>query len=139
MKKFRFSEIKTNVELSPGLYEIYTNGGVPLKVGIAKELRKRLLAHGASKQNRLKLKDDSLGYVLNNVESKQSILAKHLYFDSSITRKYDLKTESGRASWLEDECHVVIQYTQSREEARELEREKEASGMYRYVGRVRQR
>lgn len=139
MKKFRFSEIKTNVELSPGLYEISTNGGVPLKVGIAKELRKRLLAHGASKQSRLKLKDDSLGYVLNNVESKQSILAKHLYFDSSITRKYDLTTESGRASWLEDECHVIIRYTQSREEARELEREKEASGMYRYVGRVRQR
>ncbi len=139
MKKIKFSEIKRNVELKPGIYEIYTNNGEPIKVGIAKELRKRLLAHGASKQSRLKLKDKELGYILNNVESKQSILAKHLYFDSSITQSYDLRTEYGRVSWLENECHVIIQYTSSREEARELEKVKEKSGIYRYVGRVLQR
>jgi len=139
MKRIKFSEIKSNVESRPGLYEMYTNDGTPLKVGIAKELRKRLLAHSASKQSRLKLKVEELGYVLGNVESKQSILAKHLYFDSSITQKYDLKTEYGRVGWLENECHIIIRYTNSRDEARELEKVQEASGVYRYVGRVNQR
>lgn len=136
MIKIKYSEIKSCVRPEPGLYEIITHKGEPLKVGISKNIAKRLLAHGASKQNSLKLKDEALGYCLSNVVSKQSILAKHLYFDSSVAQGYDLTIEQDRVRWLENECYITVKYTRSREEARKLEKIKEANGHYRYVGRV---
>lgn len=131
-----FSQIKSIVRNEPGLYEIFTNDQVPLKVGIAKNLRQRLSAHGKSKQRALKLKVMEVGYAIGNVKSKSSVLSMHLYFDSSITEKYDLTTESGRVAFLENECYIQIQYTPTRIAARKLEQAKEASGIYRYVGRV---
>lgn len=139
MDDLKFSQIMSRVDELPGLYEIYTADGMCLKVGISVNLRKRLIAHGKSQQGRLRLKINGLGYTLENVQSKQSILAKHLYFDSTLTTKYDLKSEIGRVSFLENECLVKCQYTSTKDEARELERIKEVSGNYRYVGRVLQR
>lgn len=139
MTNLKFSEVKDKVSASPGMYEIYTSNGIALKVGIAKDLKSRLRAHGKSRQNRLKLKDSDAGYVLGNVVSKQSILAKHLYFDDGITTEYDLTNEVGRASYLENECFIKITYTATKEDARLIEKVAEASGVFRYVGRVLQR
>lgn len=132
----RFSQIKEMIGLTPGLYEVYTNDGIALKVGIAKDLRSRLTAHGESKQSRLKVKDARKSIEPQNIESKKSILTKHLYFDSEISKKYDLTTEFGRQEFLQNECYIVVKTTNTREEARELEKDLEVSGKYRYVGLV---
>lgn len=137
--KITFDKIDEKVPSSPGIYEVFTNDGVPLKVGISVNLRKRLKAHARSKQSRLKLQDESEPASLSNMVSKQSILAKHLYFDSSLTSEYDLTTEIGRQSFLQQCCYVLIDEKSSREEAREVERMLERSGKYRYVGRVIER
>jgi len=57
--KIRFSEIETTVPpgAAPGLYEIVTDEGKLLKVGISGNLRRRLVQHRQSKQSRLKLKE----------------------------------------------------------------------------------
>jgi hypothetical protein len=104
--KLKFSQTKRIVRNEPGLYEIFTNDHVPLKVGIAKSLKQRLSAHGKSKQGALKLKVREVGYAIGNVKSKSSVLSMHLYFDSSITEKYDLTTENGRVAFLENECYM---------------------------------
>jgi hypothetical protein len=67
--------------------------------------------------------------------SKQSILAKHLFFHSRVTG-YDLKTEAGRHAFLEKQCHVLVTVilTLTREDAREMERLKEQRGAYQFVG-----
>lgn len=137
--KITFDQINEKAPSSPGIYEIFTNDGVPLKVGISVNLRKRLKAHARSKQSRLKLRDESESVSLSNMVSKQSILAKHLYFDSSLTNAYDLTTELGRQSFLQQCCYLLIVEKTSREDAREAERVLESSGKYRYVGRVIER
>ena len=43
-----------DIEKTPGLYQIFTLDGLPLKVGIAKNLRSRLNQHLKSSQKRLK-------------------------------------------------------------------------------------
>jgi hypothetical protein len=142
-KKIRFSEINEKVPNAPGKYEIYTDSGIPLKVGIGVNLRKRLSQHYASKQSGLRLNPG--GSFLNpNVDywnpseiiSKRSVLAKHFYFDSSITSDYNLKTEEGRQRFLLEQCCFVFGQTATREEARVLELETERNGSFRYVGRV---
>lgn len=136
----RFSEVDQAIPKGqPGLYEIWTLSGVPLKVGIAGDLRKRLRNHRASRQNRLRLKNGGSWSRPEDVESKQSILAKHLYFDRALTHGYDLTCEAGRRAFLDDCCEVRILATISRDEARELEKQLEASGLFRYTGRVRTR
>ena len=55
-KPIRFGEIEANILGGPGIYEIRTDDGIRLKVGIGKDLRKRLLQHRASRQSCLKLK-----------------------------------------------------------------------------------
>lgn len=50
---------------------------------------------------------------------------------------YDLQTESGRQRYLEERCHLFITLTNTREEARDMERPKEKRGDYRFGGRVK--
>ena len=131
--KIRFSEVETAVPSAPGLYEIVTDEGKLLKVGISGNLRRRLIQHRQSKQNRLKLKDGGDWSNPSDVLSKQSILAKHLFFQTPVTG-YDLKTEAGRQCFLEQRCHLLITVTLTRHEAREMEKLKEQSGAYQFVG-----
>lgn len=136
---FRFCEVG-NVQQRPGVYEIYTNAGIPLKVGTGKDLRKRLLQHRASRQSGLKLQ---LGGDWNNpcdVHSKASILAKHLYYDGLIAKEYNLRVESGRQRFLEEQCYIVlVRITQNLAEAQALEKQLEREGKhtYRYIGKVK--
>ncbi|MFC6340098.1 hypothetical protein [Pseudomonas karstica] len=131
--RIRFSEIEATVPAAPGLYEIVTDEGGMLKVGISGNLRKRLVQHRQSRQSRLKLKEGGQWSNPSDVMSKQSILAKHLFFRSPVTG-FDLKTEAGRQVFLEQRCHVLVTVTLTREEAREMERLKEQSGAYPFVG-----
>ncbi len=137
--KVRFDEISEKVPARPGVYEIYTKDGIALKVGIASNLRQRLLQHARSSQNALKFAHDKVELGPGAVTSKQSILAKHLYFDSSISSECDLESEKGRQKFLTEFCYLVVSVTKTREMARTIERGKEAKGGYRYVGRVRLR
>lgn len=137
--KLRFNEISEKVPAKPGIYEIYTDDGVALKVGIASNLKSRLIQHANSRQKALKFRNESANFSPGDVESKQSILAKHLYFDSSIATDFDLTSEAGRKKFLIQCCHLIVSETETRELAREIERQKEANGEYRYVGRVIQR
>ncbi len=121
----------------PGLYEVYTKSGVALKVGIAANLRRRLIQHANSLQSRLRLVDGGNWATPAHVRSKQSILAKHLYFDRTLGGEYDLTTEEGRRSFLANECIVKYLSTATRDAARELERKLEAKATYRYLGRAR--
>lgn len=133
--KIKFSEIDDKVNDSSGVYEIFTNQGIPLKVGISKNLKKRLQQHRNSRQKYLKIKNHDLPASPSNIVSKQSILTKHLYFDKSITANYDLSKEIDRQNFLENECYIIITDTNSREEARSIEKEKEKMN-FRYVGRI---
>ncbi|MGY3323879.1 hypothetical protein [Pseudomonas fluorescens] len=132
----RFSEIEAAVPTAPGLYEIVTDQGELLKVGISVNLRKRLIQHRQSRQSRLKLKDGGKWSNPSDVVSKQSILAKHLFFSGQVPG-YDLQTEAGRQCYLEEKCHILITPTTTRDEARAIERVKEKSGAYRFEGNVR--
>lgn len=119
-----------------GVYQIFTDDGIPLKVGIATKLRARLRQHAKSSQKYLKFKHEGAGTQPSDVRSTRSILAKHLYFDSSIAPAYDLTTEEGRRKFLQAECYLMITYTESRETARELEELLEAKKIFRYQGVV---
>jgi hypothetical protein len=134
--KLRFDEIERSVPTSAGLYEIFTDHGIALKVGIAANLRIRLLQHARSSQQGLKIIRETNSPIPRDITSKKSILAKHLYFDTTITDSYDLKSEQGRRHFLLNCCHLVVQPTNTREEARIIEIALERSGAYRYVGRV---
>ncbi|UZE15917.1 hypothetical protein LOY70_18570 [Pseudomonas sp. B21-054] len=134
--EIRFSDVETAVPTTPGLYQIITDEGELLKVGISGNLRKRLLQHRQSKQSRLKLREGGDWRNPADVISKQSILAKHLYFSPPVLG-YDLQTEIGRQRYLEERCHLLITLTRTREEARDMERPKEKSGDYRFGGRVK--
>ncbi len=143
MIKIKFSEVGDEIKESPGIYEIHTHSGIPLKVGVAENLKKRLSSqHGPSRQSGLKPKN---GSKLSNssdpseVESKASILAKHLFFDKSITEQYDLRTEEGRRSFLENECYIRYEYRPNGRKSQKLkdeEKKREKSGKFRYVGKV---
>lgn len=126
-----------DIENTPGLYQIFTLDGLPLKVGIAKNLRSRLNQHLKSSQKRLKSTIDGEVLEPSHLQSKQSILAKHLYFDSSLTNDNDLKTECGRRNFLTKETYLLITYTCDREEAKRLEKIAESSDMWRYKGKVK--
>lgn len=82
---FRFSEIEKYVTHDgSGLYEIQTQDGRPLKVGISKQLCRRLCQHRASRQKPLRLKPGGHRSNPSDVISKQSVLAKHLYYDAEM-------------------------------------------------------
>lgn len=136
MRKITFGEIDTIVPRAPGLYEIYMRPGLALKVGIGIDIRERLLQHRASRDSGLKLKDGGNRANPDDVESKKSILAKHLYYDRSITKEYDLTTQEGRNQFLVRECFILFEAMASRAAAEVLERELERTKEYRYCGRV---
>ena len=137
---FRFSEIEQCVPPSvPGVYQIRMIRGTKLKAGIGGDLLRRLKTHRASRQSGLLLRLDGDWSNPSDVESKASILAKHLYFDEVIAPGYDLKSETGRQQFLEDCCVIDVQLTASRDEARHIEADLEASGGFRYQGDVVQR
>ncbi|MGA4069393.1 hypothetical protein ACI2T9_23160 [Ralstonia nicotianae] len=135
MNKIPFNKIEDVVPRDkPGIYEIHTIAGVPLKVGISGNLRKRLLQHRASRQSGLRLKPSGDFSNPSDVKSKASILAKHLYFDRTITAEYDLTNEAGRRSFLQDRCYIIFEVTKDRVEARDIERQREENSSFRYVG-----
>lgn len=139
-RSFRFSDIEQHAPASaPGLYEIHTTTGIPLKVGISKNLRKRLIQHRASRQSGLRLKPGGTWENPRDVESKNSVLAHHLYYDAQISPSVDLTSESGRRYFLENFCVVFIELTDSLDAARTLEKSRERSGIFRYVGPVMNR
>lgn len=135
MTRISFSEIEQFVPAKPGLYEIYMLDGTALKVGIGVDLRKRLIQHWRSRQSRLILKPGGDWNNPADVRSSQSILAKHLFFAGTIDG-FDLKSEAGRQTFLEKRCYIRFVVTATRDEARSLEREKEASGAFPFAGRV---
>lgn len=139
MKTIRFSEIEENVPACPGIYEIHTDDHTPLKVGIGINLRKRLLQHRDSKQNWLKLIAGRSGNNPADVISKGSILAKHLFFDRTLTKEFDLRSEKGRQEFLTKSCYIRFEITDTKDEARRRERELESSASFLYVGSVRLR
>ena len=103
-------------------------------------LRERLRKHRASRDSGLKLKRDGDPGSPDDWISKASILAKHLYFDQTLTKEFDLTAESERERFLDEYCRITFRPTKSKEEARALEKEMEQRpGMFRYQGRVRRR
>lgn len=132
----RFNNLEA-LKRSPGLYQIHTFDGIPLKVGIAANLRHRLTQHARSLQGKLKPIADVTVSEPGHLRSKQSILAKHLYFDRALTENYDLETEVGRQNLLAHETYLLVTYTPTRDEALRLEKIAEASNIWRYQGRVK--
>jgi len=136
MKKIKFSEIKTKVPAEPGIYEIYTKDKTRLKVGIGINLRHRLLQHASSKQRCLKLKPGGNIEDPKDIRSKQSILAKHLYYDKSIAKDFDLTTEQGRQQFLCERCFIIFETMKSKDDAHKKEQLYESERKYRYYGPV---
>jgi hypothetical protein len=135
-----FADIDGYVPAGPGIYQIWTIWGEALKVGISTNLRKRLRKHRASRDSGLKPKPGGDPGTPDGCISKASILAKHLYFDQTLAKEFDLTKESERKRFLDEYCRITFRPTNSKEEARALEKELEQrSGMFRYQGRVRRR
>lgn len=134
--KVKFSEIRDSVPENTGLYEIHMNMGISLKVGISVNLQDRLLQHRASRQSCLRLKNGGDRNNPNDVTSKGSILAKHLYYDQSLTNEYDLTSEEDRRRFLDEKCYIIFETTKTKRAARTIERKREQAGKFRYVKRV---
>ena len=136
MRIIEFSQVNS-VNRESGLYEILLKSGTLLKIGIGKDLRSRLNKHAKSYQKSLKVANGELRNVVTpeEVVSKSSILAKHLFFDSEIAPEYDLRTQSGRRQFLSDKCEIRLQYCDM-DQAKVLERQMESTGNYRYCRRV---
>jgi len=135
--KVRFKRISQEIPAGSGIYEILTDDGTSLKVGIGANLRQRLLQHRASLQSCLRLKAGGDWSNPGDVVSKRSILAKHLYYDRWLTSQYDLTSEADRRRFLEERCYIKFELTETREKARELERIREQHGRFRYSQKVR--
>lgn len=136
--------LKDNVADSPGLYEIFLIDGTKLKVGISENVRRRLLDHAKSYQSGLKLKSEFESFSLDEaapfmIDSKKSILAKHLFFDREFAEKFnvDLKSQTGRREFLAKYCLVQVWPFNSKIDARRLEERKEKAGGYRYAKEIR--
>ncbi len=136
MQKIKFSEIVNLNNNKPGIYEIYTNNHIPLKVGISTNIKRRLRQHKNSMQIYLEILKTNLPISPENIRSNQSILAKHLYFDTKIAPNLDLSKENDRQKFLEENCYVKFKYTETKEDARKIEIEKEKLD-FRYIGRVK--
>lgn len=135
--EFRFAELENRVPPGhAGVYEVHTVDGIALKVGVAGDLRERLKQHRESRDSGLKLRPGGSFGDPNDVESKKSILAKHLYFDFAIAPDYDLQSQIGRRAFLIEKCLVRIRFTATRQEAVQLESALEKSGRFRYVKTV---
>jgi hypothetical protein len=131
-----FHEIENLASGRAGIYEIWMKTGIPLKVGISSDLRKRLMQHRASRQKALKLKPGGQWSNPGDVQSKASILAKHLYFDVSLVDDLELTLEADRKKFLEQRCYITFEYTANKQAARALEAARECTRQYRYLGTV---
>ena len=143
MARINFTGNELNsIPEEPGIYGIYLKSDdTPLKIGIGGIMKKRLKQHMKSKQNALKTNGTSLSdpnIQPSDVTSKQSILTKHLFFDNELARMYskDFKTEKGRQAFLVQDCYILYRLVGTREDAVDLERPEENSGLYRYAGPV---
>ena len=117
MKKSQFTESNSSdVPKKPGLYEIYRNDGTPLKVGISKNLRRRLMSN-----HRLS-------------STYNSTLACHMKRDKTLAPEYNLAKKSKRREFLENECYILWEVIEDEEELRRREKELEATGKFRYTG-----
>jgi len=130
-----FASIEKSIPERPGIYGIYTLDNVPLKVGISVNLRRRLRQHKESRQKYLLLRFNGNWANPADVKSTRSILAKHLYF--STADGFNLKLETDRQRYLLENCYILFKTTGSREEAREIEKQLEATGKFRFIGRVK--
>lgn len=137
MIKISFEKLDSLTKNQAAYYEIHIDTEV-LKVGVAKNIIKRLKQHRASRQSGLKQKNGGAWDNPSNVRSKSSILTKHLYYDQTIS-DCDLTKESERRLFLENRCTVYVLYTDSREEAKILEKKREASNDIRYCKQVKVR
>ena len=140
--RINFDEIEANIQNKPGYYEIHTKQGIALKVGIGVNIRKRLINHRASRQSALRhaqgggIVDPNDILNPNDVKSKSSILAKHLYFDETIAPNYNLKKQKCRRAFLIENCYIEFLETETKAIAREIEIDRENTGLFRYVGIV---
>lgn len=146
-QRIQFKKLKRDVEKDVGLYGIFfrdrTGKVEGLKVGISKNLKRRLDSHFESRDSALKRKDGlkmtpEYSDGPDGLVSKGSILAKHLFFDDELGREFNvnLKTKTGRKEFLNSHCFVLVQRTQSKKAAKVMENELEASNLFRYVREV---
>jgi hypothetical protein len=145
-ERIGFDNLAKQVGTETGVYQIWTRSGIGLKVGIADNLLKRLSDHAASRNSGLRIirtsgsvEDGMSDLKPADVKSKGSILAKHLYFDHSLSDEYDFTTREGRCSFLRDQCYVLVQTVSNKAAAREIEQQLEKSRKFRYVGEVFER
>ena len=139
LKKVSFGEMEGKVPPDAGIYEIHTLTGIPLKVGISGNLRKRLMQHRASRQSGLKLREGGQRSDPKDVDSKASILAKHLYYDTTLVAEFDLTSETERRRFLREHCYFAFEQTANKAEARKLEGVRERELPFRYIGHVKRR
>jgi hypothetical protein len=132
----RFSDVPQSLRGRHGVYEVRFDSLTLLKVGMSGDLYRRLSDHARSAQLGLKGPPGPWESP-KDVQSKRSILAKHLYFDRSIAPDLNLRTEQGRQAFLEGRCTVRYQVLPTTEAARALEQAMEKAGDYRYLRDVR--
>jgi len=132
----RFKNVPQSLRGRPGVYEIRFDPVTLLKVGMSGDLYRRLSDHARSAQLGLKGPPEPWKSP-RDVQSKRSILAKHLYFDRSIATDLNLRTEQDRRTFLEGRCSVRYQVLPTTGAARALEQEMEKAGGHRYLRDVR--
>jgi T5orf172 domain len=98
--RIKFSEIENKVLPRVGIYEIYTENDIPLKIGISNNPKKRLSQHHASKDKYLRFIQDQDRSNPSNARSKQSILTKHFCYDKLITTEFKLEKTLDRKAFL---------------------------------------
>ena len=135
-RKVGFSDVPQEIPAAPGIYEIWTHSGMRLKVGISFNLKNRLSDHKASRDSGLKFSADcdTNDPKPGDVRSRKSVLAKHLYFDKTLTTDGDLTTEQKRRDFLLNSCYITFKEMPSRADARRIE--KEIENQARYFGAV---
>lgn len=122
MKKSRFTEpSSSDVPEKPGLYQIYRNDGTPLKVGISDNLRRRLMSN----------------HRISNIDN--SILACHMRLDETLAPEYNFAKRAKRQEFLENECYILWEVIEDKEELRRREKKLEATGKFRYTGERKRR
>jgi hypothetical protein len=82
----------------------------------------------------LKLKEGGQRSNPSDMQSKESILAKHLYYDATVTTDFDFRLEAGCQEFLEEKCHIIFYYFEQCVCPR-IERERENDGYFHYVCR----
>jgi hypothetical protein len=122
MNKSRFTTPNSSsVPAKPGLYKIYRNDGMPLKVGISENLRRRLMSN----------------HRLSNTHN--STLACHMELDESLAPNYNFAQRSERRKFLENECYILWEVIEDKKTLKQREQELEKAGKFRYTGEWKNR